>query len=74
MRKSELLAALKKEIQRHNLSTSIDTPPSIAQGGHGVVVTGCPHCRKQFGTVAQFTDHLCNDVLPPLLDKLSTTK
>jgi hypothetical protein len=41
MRKSELLAALKKEIQRHNLSTFIDTPPSTAQGGRGVVVTGC---------------------------------
>jgi hypothetical protein len=71
MRKSDLLAALKKEIQRHNLSTFIDTPPSIAQGGRGVVVTGCPQCRKQFGTVAQFIDHLTDDVLPPLLDRLS---
>lgn len=71
MKKFELLAALKKEIQRHNLSTFIDTPPSIAQGGRGVVVTGCPLCRKQFGTVSQFVDHLTEDVLPPLLDRLS---
>jgi hypothetical protein len=71
MRKSELLAALKKEIQRHNLSTFIDTPPSIAQGGRGVVVTGCPQCRKQFGTVSQFVDHLTDDVLPPLLNRLA---
>jgi hypothetical protein len=74
MRKSELLAALKKEIQRHNLSTFIDTPPSIAQSGRGVVVTGCPLCRKQFGTVAQFVDHLTEDVFPALLDKLSKAK
>jgi hypothetical protein len=70
MRKSELLAALKSEIQRYNLSTFIDAPPSIAQGGRGVVVTGCPMCRKQFGTIAQFVDHLTNDILPPLLDRL----
>jgi hypothetical protein len=53
LKKSELLAELKKEIQRHNLSTFIDSPPSVAQGGRGIVVTGCPLCRKQFGTVAQ---------------------
>jgi hypothetical protein len=58
MRKSDLLAALKSEIQRHNLSTFIDSPPSVAQGGRGVVVTGCAMCRKQFGTIAQFVDHL----------------
>jgi hypothetical protein len=44
---------------------------SVAQGGRGIVVTGCPLCRKQFGTIAQFVNHLTNDVLPALLDKLS---
>jgi hypothetical protein len=71
MKKSELLAALECEILRHNLSTFVDSPPSIAQGGRGVVVTGCPMCRRQFGTVAQFVQHLTDDVLPELLDKLS---
>jgi len=36
------------------------------------VITGCSRCRKRFGTVSQFIDHLTLDVLPPLIDKLST--
>jgi hypothetical protein len=71
MRKSELLAALKQEIHRHDLSHFVDEPPSVAHGGKGVVVTGCPTCKKRFGTTSQFIDHLTDDVLPPLLDKLS---
>ena len=74
MKKSELLAALKKEIQRHNLSHFIDEPPSMAHGGRGITVAGCPTCRKKFGTVPQFIDHLTEDVLPVLLDKLSTIR
>jgi hypothetical protein len=34
--------------------------------------SGCPQCRKQFGTVTQFVDHLAEDVLPALLDRLSS--
>jgi hypothetical protein len=66
-----LLRELQKEIQRHDLSTFIDEPPSMAQGGRGVVVTGCPLCKKRFGTVGQYTDHLTNDVLPAILNKLA---
>jgi hypothetical protein len=32
----------------------------------------CSACRKHFGTVEQFKGHITDDVLPPLLDKLST--
>ena len=71
MLKSELLRELQREIQRHDLSTFIDEPPSMAQGGRGVVVTGCPLCKKRFGTVGQYTDHLTNDVLPAILNKLA---
>jgi hypothetical protein len=35
------------------------------------VVPGCPACRKRFGTMPQFLDHLTDDVLPVLLDRLS---
>ena len=31
-----LLAAIQKEIQRHDLSYFVDKPPSVAQGGKGV--------------------------------------
>ena len=38
MQKSALLAALQQEIHRHDFSHFIDEPPSIAEGGKGVVV------------------------------------
>lgn len=72
MQKCALLAALRQEIQRHDFTNFVDEPPSIAAGGKGVVVTGCPACKKRFQTTSQFIDHLTDDVLPPLLDKLSS--
>jgi hypothetical protein len=50
----------------------VDEPPSVAQGGRGAVVSGCPACRKRINTMPQFLDHIANDVLPSLLNKLST--
>jgi hypothetical protein len=64
MKKSELLRALQAEIQKHNLST-------FMYEEHKVVLTGCAFCRKHFGTVEQFKFHITDDVLPPLLDRLS---
>jgi hypothetical protein len=43
-------------------------------GGPGVVVPGCPACRKRINTMPQFMDHLANDVLPELISKLSSEK
>ncbi len=37
-------------------------------GGRG---SRCPTCHQAFGTVEQFVRHITDDVLPPLLDKLS---
>jgi hypothetical protein len=74
MKKSDLLLAPQREIQRHDLSTFVDGPPSVAQGGKGVVVPGCPCCRSRFGTIGQFIDHLTNDVLPEIINKLSADK
>jgi Fe-S oxidoreductase len=65
MKKSELLPALQTEIRKHDLST-------FMHDKHKVVITGCPYCSKQFGTVEQFKRHITEDVLPSLLDKLST--
>ena len=64
VKKSELLRALQTEIQKHNLSTFMDQKDKV-------VITGCTLCRKHFGTVEQFKWHITEDVLPPLLDKLS---
>jgi hypothetical protein len=71
VQKSVLLRELQKEIRRHDLSTFVDDPPSVVQGGKGVTVPGCPCCRKRFGTIAQFVDHLTNDVLPDTVNRLS---
>jgi hypothetical protein len=69
-----MFAALKTELHRHDFSTFVDEPPSIAQGGKGVVVLGCSMCRKRFGTMPQFLDHLTDDVIPTLLDRLSAMR
>jgi hypothetical protein len=72
MKKSDLYQALRKELHRHDCSTFVDEPPSVAQGGRGVVVPGCPACKKRFNTMPQFMDHLTDDVLPAVLDRLSS--
>jgi hypothetical protein len=65
MKKSELLLAIRDEIQRHNLST-------FKSKEHKIVQTGCSTCQKHFGTVEQFKRHLSEEVLPPLLNRLSS--
>jgi hypothetical protein len=65
MRKSELLRALQTEIQKHDLSTFMNTE-------HKIVQTGCPACQKCFQTVEQLIRHITEDVIPPLLDRLSS--
>jgi hypothetical protein len=62
----DLLAALQLEIQQHTLSTFHDEP-----GSNGVVVTGCPKCRKKFQTTGQFIKHITHDVLPCVIAKAS---
>jgi hypothetical protein len=53
------------KFQRHNLSTFMSAE-------HEIVQTGCSTCQKHFGTVEQFKRHLSEDVLPRLLDGLSS--
>jgi hypothetical protein len=72
MKKPDLYRALRSEFHRHDFSTFVDEPPSVAQGGRGVVVPSCPMCKKRFGTMPQFLDHLTDDVLPAVLDRLSS--
>ena len=64
MKKSELLRALQAEIQKHDLST-------FRRDDTVLLMHDCSFCRKGFGTVEQFKRHINEDVLPPLLDKLS---
>jgi hypothetical protein len=66
-KKIEILHAAKEELLRHSLGTFVSDPPSIAEGGSGVVVSGCPACQKKFGTNPQLMLHLSDDVLPKIL-------
>ena len=72
MLKSDLLRALQGEIRRHTFDYFVENPPAMADGGHGVVVPGCPACKKRLQTMANFMDHLADNVLPNLINKLST--
>jgi hypothetical protein len=71
VQKSVLLAAIQKEIHRHDFSYFVDEPPSVAEGGKGVVVAGCPVCKKRINTMTQFLDHLTNDAMPALIERLA---
>jgi hypothetical protein len=74
MLKSELLRVLQQEIRKHDFDCFVDKPPSMPQGGRGVVVPGFPGCRKQFQTMNQFIEHLAQDVLPKVMDALSSLR
>lgn len=74
MHKLELLHAIQQEIHQHNFSHFVDCPPSVAQGGNGVVVPGCPACKKKISTISEFLDHLAEDAMPALLDRLSAAE
>jgi hypothetical protein len=65
MLKSALFQAISAEIRRHDLSHFQDEKDRMVR-------PGCPACRKTIYTVPQFIDHLTEDVLPPLLDRLSS--
>jgi hypothetical protein len=67
MDKAKILAAAKTELCRHSWNTFVDEPPTVAQGGKGVVIPGCPLCKKRINTEAQYLRHLADDVLPVIL-------
>jgi hypothetical protein len=69
MEKQELLRALQRELLRHQFDTFVDEPPSIAQGGRGVVCPGCVAYRKRIFTIPQFIEHLAYDVLPKIIQQ-----
>lgn len=66
-----LIATIQSELRRHSWDTFVDQPPSTAQGGRGVMVVGCPACRKKLYTVSQFIEHLARDVIPKVIESRS---
>ncbi len=72
MDKAKIIADAKAAFSQHEWSTFVDDPPSVAQGGKGVVVSGCPKCRKRLNTTNQYMRHLFDDVLTQVLEKALT--
>jgi hypothetical protein len=67
--KARIFQSAKTELMRHTWDTFVDEPPSVAQGGSGVVIPGCPACHKRINTNDQYLRHLSDDVLPVMLRK-----
>ena len=67
--KAKIVLTAKAELMRHSWDSFVDEPPSVAEGGKGVVVAGCPRCRKLLNTTDQYLRHLADDVLPKILDR-----
>jgi uncharacterized C2H2 Zn-finger protein len=70
---SSILRTAQRELNRHSWEHFVDNPPSIAQGGKGVVVPGCPACNKVINTTNGFIEHLTDDVLPRILETAFST-
>ena len=61
---------VRAEFQKHRFETFVDEPPSVAQGGKGVVVPGCAVCKIQIHTVERFLSHVCEKVLATFENEL----
>ena len=66
---TELLEAAQHELMKHEWDVFVTEPLSVAEDGRGVVVPGCPKCRKLLYTNNQYLSHLAIDVLPGILEK-----
>jgi hypothetical protein len=68
--RSRFLQVAREEMQKHTFDTFVENPPPIARGGRGVVVSGCPGCRKRLQSLNQFIEHLEIDVMPLIVDRV----
>jgi hypothetical protein len=51
------------------MATFVDEHPGTAQGGKGVVVSGCVHCRKMIRSMAQFIEQIAIEELPGIFER-----
>jgi hypothetical protein len=65
-----LIVEIQKEIRLHDWDSFSVPVDDDEPDGRKVVVSGCPACRKQIGTMPQFLDHLADDVIPALFQRL----
>lgn len=70
MMSRELLAIVQEELQKHDFDCFVDRSQPVPPSHRGVVVSGCPHCKKTFYT-AQFIERLSFDILPLISERES---
>lgn len=68
MDKAKILLTAQAELGRHTWDTFVDESAPVAEGGRGIVVRGCPRCKKRLDTEGQYLRHLAKDVLPSIVD------
>jgi hypothetical protein len=68
----KLLTLIQEEILKHDLSAFVEDKLSVGRCGTGLVVTGCPACKKRLNTATEFRDHLANDAMTALLERMTT--
>ncbi len=71
---SSICFAVSRRLASASRESNADEPPGVAQGGKGVVVPGCPACKKRINTMSQFLNHLADDAMPALLNRLSAAE
>ena len=71
---SSICFAVSRRLASASRESNADEPPWVSQGGKGVVVPGCPMCKKRINTMPQFLDHLAEAAMPALLNRLSAAE
>jgi|SRR5579872_680159 len=67
--RQELLLIVQPELRKHDFDCFLDASQPLPEGRKGVVVPGCPYCKKTIYTMAQFIEHLTLDVLPLIFER-----
>jgi hypothetical protein len=64
-----ILKRAQQELSKHIWDNFVEGDVrSIADGGKGVVSVGCAGCELSLQTRGQYMRHLCEDVLPAIVD------
>jgi hypothetical protein len=71
--KIRIFESARAEFVRHKWDTFEDETPSVVAGDSGIIIPGCPACRKRINTLDEFFRHQADDVLPVILRKAFET-
>jgi len=61
MDSEKIIAALRRDLQIHTFDTFLEQASDETKG---IIVSGCPACKKRLQSLNQFMSHLFDDVIP----------